>query len=117
MNETLTVLAVLATEIDVLSLPNSWSDFSTDISNLLAFAEFERAMIIERTQAEKEIAKTKEVYKEGSPQKHSNNQIDHALSLLSINGGTMSYNQATEIRNISKSTFIRANNKINKCKK
>lgn len=87
------------------------------VTNLLAFAEFERAMIIERTQAGKEIAKTKEGYKEGRPQKHSNNQIDHALSLLSINGGTMSYNQATEITNISKSTLIRANNKINKCKK
>lgn len=43
------------------------------VTNLLAFAEFERAMIIERTQAEKEIARTKEGYKEGRPQKHSNN--------------------------------------------
>ena len=34
------------------------------VTNLLAFAEFERAMIIERTQSGKAIAKTKEGFKE-----------------------------------------------------
>lgn len=37
------------------------------VTNLLAFAEFERAMILERTQAGKAIAKTKPGYKEGRP--------------------------------------------------
>ena len=37
------------------------------VTNLLAFAEFERAMIIERTQSGKAIAKTKEGFKEGRP--------------------------------------------------
>lgn len=37
------------------------------VTNLLAFAEFERAMIKERTQAGKAIARTKEGYVEGRP--------------------------------------------------
>lgn len=39
------------------------------ITNLLAFAEFERAMIIERTQAGKSIAKLNPDFKEGRPKK------------------------------------------------
>ena len=37
------------------------------VTNLLAFAEFERAMIIERTQNGKVIAKQKEGFREGRP--------------------------------------------------
>ena len=37
------------------------------VTNLLAFAEFERAMIVERTQAGKEIAKQRPGWKEGRP--------------------------------------------------
>lgn len=81
------------------------------ITNLLAFAEFERAMIIERTQSGKAIAKTKPGFTEGRPKKHSKKQIDHALSLLSVNGGKHSYTEVSEITNISKSTLIRENNK------
>jgi len=81
------------------------------ITNLLAFAEFERAMIIERTQSGKAIAKTKPGFTEGRPKKHTKKQIDHALSLLSVNGGTHSYTEVSEITNISKSTLIRENNK------
>lgn len=76
-------------------------------TNLLAFAEFERSMIIERTQAGKEIAKTKQGFKEGRPAKYTKKQLDHALSLLSINEGKYSYNEVVEITNISKSTLIR----------
>lgn len=39
------------------------------VTNLLAFAEFERAMIIERTQAGKSIAKLSPDFKEGRPKK------------------------------------------------
>lgn len=81
------------------------------VTNLLAFAEFERAMIIERTQSGKAIAKTKEDFKEGRPRKYTKKQIDHALSLLNINGGDKSYKEVEEITGISKSTLIRANNK------
>ena len=39
------------------------------VTNLLAFAEFERAMIKERTQSGKQIARTKEGWVEGRPRK------------------------------------------------
>lgn len=81
------------------------------VTNLLAFAEFERAMIIERTQSGKAIAKQKEGFKEGRPKKHTSKQIDNALSMLSVNGGKYSYTEVAEITNISKSTLIRENNK------
>ena len=45
------------------------------VTNLLAFAEFERAMIIERTQSGKAIAKTKEGFKEGRPKKFTKKAI------------------------------------------
>ena len=76
-----------------------------------SFAEFERDMIVERTQEGKAIAKTKEGFKEGRPKAYTQKQLDHALSLLSINGGDKSYNQVVEITGISKSTLIRENNK------
>jgi len=81
------------------------------VTNLLAFAEFERAMIIERTQSGKAIAKTKEGFKEGRPKSYTKKQIDNALSMLTVNGGNHSYNEVAELLGISKSTLIRENNK------
>lgn len=75
-----------------------------------SFAEFERDMIVERTQEGKAIAKTKDGFVEGRPKKYTDKQIKHALSLLSINGGDKSYNEVVEITGISKSTLIRCNN-------
>lgn len=80
------------------------------VTNLLAFAEFERAMIIERTQSGKAIAKTKEGFKEGRPKKYTSKQIDNALSMLTVNGGKYSYNEVSELLGISKSTLIREQN-------
>lgn len=77
------------------------------VTNLLAFAEFERAMIIERTQSGKAIAKEKENYKEGRPKIYTKKQLDYALGLLNINGGGHSYKEVEEIIGISKSTLIR----------
>lgn len=77
------------------------------VTNLLAFSEFERAMIIERTQSGKSIARTKEGFKEGRPKLYTKKQLDYALSLLNINGGGHSYNEVAEIIGISKSTLIR----------
>ena len=77
------------------------------VTCLLAFAEFERSMIIERTQNGKSIAKQREDFKEGRPNKYSIKQVEHALSLLSVNGGTMSYKQVEDVTGISKSTLIR----------
>lgn len=73
-------------------------------TNLLAFAEFERAMIVERTQAGKAIARTKAGYHEGRPKKYNNEQLQHAVGLLKDN----SYKQVERMTGISKSTLIRA---------
>lgn len=77
------------------------------LTTLLAVAEMERNTIIERTQAGKEIAKAKEGFKEGRPKKFTSKQLDHALSMLSVNGGSYSYSEVEEITNISKSTLTR----------
>ena len=45
----------------------------------VAFAEFERDMIVERTQEGKAIAKQKEDFREGKPNKYGKKQIEHAL--------------------------------------
>ncbi|MGE6963863.1 recombinase family protein [Bacillus thuringiensis] len=73
-----------------------------------AFAEFERDMIVERTQEGKAIAKLREDFREGRPKKFNNKQIEHALSLLKDH----SYKQVEEKTGISKSTLIRAKKKV-----
>lgn len=73
----------------------------------LAFAKFERDMIIERTQEGKSIASTKEGFKDGRPPKYNKKQVNNALSMLSVNGGDKSYNEVAQILKISKSTLIR----------
>lgn len=72
-----------------------------------AFAEYERDMIIERTQEGKAIARQKEGFKDGRPKKFSKKQLEHALSLLSVNGGSNSYKEVEEITGISISTLQR----------
>lgn len=74
---------------------------------MLAFAEFERDMIIERTQEGKAIAKKQPDFREGRPRLYSKKQIQHALGLLQNH----SYKQVTELTGISKSTLIRSKNK------
>jgi DNA invertase Pin-like site-specific DNA recombinase len=69
-----------------------------------AFAEFERDLIVTRTQEGKEIAKQRDDFREGRPKKFSKKQIQHALKLLEDH----SYKQVEEITGISKSTLIRA---------
>lgn len=70
---------------------------------MLAFAEFERDMIVERTQEGKAIAKQRPDYREGRPKKYGRKQLDHALTLLNDH----SYKQVEELTGISKSTLIR----------
>ncbi|OOM81642.1 DNA-invertase hin [Clostridium puniceum] len=81
------------------------------LTTLLAVAEMERNTIIERTQNGKEIAKTKAGFKEGRPKSYTDKQLDHALSLLTVNGGDKSYKEVCEITGISVSTIQRENNK------
>ena len=76
----------------------------------LGFAEFERDMIVERTQEGKAIAKQKPDFREGRPKTYGKQQIAHALELLE----THSYKQVEELTGISKSTLIRAKRELNK---
>ncbi|ULM97921.1 recombinase family protein [Peribacillus frigoritolerans] len=78
------------------------------IFNIMSsFAEFERDMIVERTQEGKAIAKQREDFREGRPNKYSKKQVEHALKLL----GTHSYKEVENMTGISKSTLIRAKRK------
>lgn len=78
------------------------------LTMFLAFAEFERDMIVERTQAGKAIARTKEGFREGRRKKYKEEMLNYALSLLTVNGGECSYNKAAERTGISRSTLVRA---------
>jgi DNA invertase Pin-like site-specific DNA recombinase len=73
-------------------------------SVMLAFAEFERDMIVERTREGKAIARLDPGFKEGRPRKYSYKQLEHALKLKEGN----SYKQVEDLTGISKSTLIRA---------
>lgn len=73
-----------------------------------AFAEFERDMIVERTQEGKAIAKerakdTGEVFKEGRPKKYSKAQLDHAMELRK----EYSIKQVSQMTGISEATIKR----------
>ena len=72
---------------------------------MLAFAEFERDMIVERTQEGREIARQNPNYRDGRKKKYTPQQMEHALAMLKKN----SYNQVAAMTGISKSTVIRAN--------
>lgn len=78
-------------------------------SVMLAFAEFERDMIVERTSEGKAIARQNPDYREGRPVIYGRAQKDHALELLK----THSYKQVEEMTGISKSTLIRYKRKKN----
>ena len=71
---------------------------------MLAFAEYERGMIVERTQTGKAVARQDPNFKDGRPKKFSPEQLQLALSLLK-QGKT--YRQITAMTGISKSTLIR----------
>lgn len=77
-------------------------------SIMMAFAEFERDMIVERTSEGKEIAKLDPDFREGRPKKYSKKQIEHGLELLK----THTYRQVEDMTGISKSTMIRAKRKL-----
>lgn len=75
---------------------------------MFAFAEFERDMIVERTQEGRAIARKHPNYHEGRPKKYSSKQIEHALNLLENH----SYTQVTELTGISKATLAREKNRL-----
>lgn len=69
---------------------------------LLSFAQFERDMIVERTQEGKAIARQKPGFREGRP-RIDKARMDHAMELLD----NKSYNQVARETGISKSTLVR----------
>ncbi|MBP1080774.1 recombinase family protein [Bacillus capparidis] len=71
-----------------------------------AFAQFERDMIVERTQEGKAIAKLRDDFREGRPRKHTKKQVKQALKLLE----THSYKEVEEMTGIGKRTLIRRKN-------
>ena len=77
------------------------------LQTLLAVAEMERNIIIERTQEGKAIARQKEGYKEGRPKKFLKVQLDHAMELKK----THSFNQVAEMTGISVATLKRESGK------
>ena len=74
------------------------------ITTLLAVAELERSMILERTAAGKEIARQKPDFREGRPAKFSQEQVLLAMTLL--NAGN-SYSKVVSMTGISKATLVR----------
>lgn len=72
------------------------------VTNLLAFAEFERAMIKERTQAGKAIARTKDGYVEGRPRKEP---VDFKKFVKKQKDGELSVRECCEQLGISRATW------------
>lgn len=79
------------------------------IFNILSsFAEFERDMIVERTQEGKALAKQRDDFREGRPRKHSKQQVLHALELLK----THTYKEVEAMTGIKKRTLINRKNEL-----
>lgn len=72
---------------------------------LLAFAEFERDMIIERTQAGKEIARTKHGFRDGRPPIDSKRKKAAAELILFQH---RSYREVSDLTGLSMSTLSRS---------
>lgn len=70
-----------------------------------SFAEFERDMIVERTQAGKEIAKQDPDFKDGRPKKYTKKQLEYAKQLKLEEKKT--YKQIQLLLGISKATLCR----------
>lgn len=70
---------------------------------MLSFAEFERDMIVERTQEGKRLAANKPGYRDGRPKKYGREQVNLALELLN----NYTYQQVSKMTGISVSTIQR----------
>lgn len=76
---------------------------------MLAFAEYERGLIVERTQSAKIALRQNPDFKDGRPRKYTDAQIRLALDLLAAG---KSYGQVQKMTGISKSTLVRARGEI-----
>lgn len=73
------------------------------LTMLAGFAEFERDLIVERTQAGREAARQREGYRDGRKPKYSRKQLDHAMKLKESH----SFTQVAQITGISIATLKR----------
>lgn len=102
--------------VEILNFGNYDEEISTAnklmFKVLLAFAEYERELIVQRTQEGKRIAKEKaeeenRVFKEGRPRGFDPARIEEALKMLTVNGGDKSYKQVAHLTGISVKTLCR----------
>lgn len=70
---------------------------------LLAIAEFERDMIVERTQEGRELARQNAEYRDGRRPKFTRAQLDHAMDLLTCH----TYRDTVRMTGISRATLAR----------
>ena len=70
---------------------------------MLAFSEWERDMIVQRTCEGKQAARKRPGFREGRPPKYSVDQKKHALELLQKH----SYTEVAKMTGISKATLAR----------
>lgn len=108
-SELITRLIDSGITIQVLDLGTlSNNSVSTLLRNvLLSFAQFERDMIVQRTQEGKAVARTKAGYREGRPPKYTKGLLDAAMRELEDH----SYAQVSDIYKISISTLKRERRK------
>ena len=106
-SDLITTLIDRGVTVNVLNLGILSNDsVSTLMRNvLLSFAQFERDMIVQRTQEGKAIAKLDPNFREGRPPVYSREQKQHALELLE-SGKT--FRQVERMTGLSRSTLIRA---------
>lgn len=108
--DALTIAQELLDKGVTLNVLNMGKVDNTPIGRLMltmmsGFAEFERALIVERMQEGKAYAKANNPnYREGRPRKYSREQLDHAMTLLD-DGHT--YTQVEGMTGISRSTLTR----------
>ena len=74
------------------------------VTVLLAFAEYERDMIVERTQAGKDVARQRPDYREGRPRKKYSDKAFKAAAEAVV-GGTLTQREAAEQAGMPLTTF------------
>lgn len=109
MIQTLIDRGVIVNVLNMGVLDNDSPISKMMMTMFLAFAEFERAMIVERTQAGKAIAKTKDGYHEGRPrmEQDKGKKLLLETAIQKIKAGEWSYRVASKETGISLSTIQR----------
>ena len=92
------------TQGTVLVVSTNPEQIESGAMDTLAFAEFERAQIVERTQSGKAIARQQEGFREGRPAKEVPNLAKYVNK---VQDGILSVAQVCAELNISRSTWYR----------